>query len=82
MKFTKQLRLKLDEWAGEGEIAIAEGWEENDALWRADILKDWIYELTELYSDALIDMGRKNATGVEFIEVTEEYIQVMYGCNG
>lgn len=79
MKLTKEVRLRLNAWSGEGDLVVADGWEENEALWRADILKDWILELTELYSDALLDMGRKNATAVEFIELTPDYFRVMRG---
>jgi len=78
VRLSNEVRLKLDAYSGEGDIVVAHGWEQADALWRADILKDWIYELTELYSDALLDMGRKNATGVQFIELTEEYIALVY----
>lgn len=79
MKLTNEVRLRLNAWSGEGDIVVADGWEENEALWRADILKDWIYDLSELYSDALLDMGRKNATGVQFIELTDDYFQLVRG---
>ena len=79
MKLTNEVRLKLDAYSGEGDIVVADGWEENDALWRADILRDWIGDLTVLYSDALLDMGRKNATGVQFIELTDDYFQLVRG---
>ena len=79
MKLTKQVRLRLDSYAAEGGIVIADGWEENDALWRADVVRDWIYDLNELYSDALLDMGRKNATGVQCIELTDDYFQIVRG---
>ena len=79
MKLTNEVRLRLNAWSGEGDIVVADGWEENEALWRADILKDWIYDLSELYSDALLDVGRKNATGVQFIELTDDYFQLVRG---
>ena len=79
MKLTNEVRLRLNAFSGEGDLVVADGWEENEALWRADILKDWILELTELYSDALLDMGRKNATGVQFIELTDDYFQLVRG---
>ena len=69
MKLTSAIRLRLDEWAGEGDILICDSWEENGALWRADILKDWILHLGELYSDACEDMGRDGPTAIEFVEV-------------
>jgi hypothetical protein len=79
MKLTNEVRLRLDAWSGEGDIVVADGWEEKDALWRADVVRDWIGDLTELYSDALLDMGRKNATGVQFIELTDDYFQLVRG---
>ena len=79
MRLSKEVRLKIDGYGGEGSIVIADGWEESDAVWRADIVRDWIYDLTELYSDALLDMGRKNPTGVEFIELSNEYLKLMRG---
>jgi len=79
MRLSKEVRLKIDEYSAEGAIVIADGWEESDALLRADIVRDWIHDLTELYSDALLDMGRENATGVQFIELTEEYFKLIRG---
>ncbi len=70
MKLTNEVRLRLDEWSGEGDILISDSWEENDALWQADILKDWIMRLGELYSDACEDMGRDGPTAIEFVKVT------------
>jgi|14BtaG_2_1085337.scaffolds.fasta_scaffold04610_11 hypothetical protein len=79
MKLSKEVRLRFCEWGGEGGIVVSDGWEDKDALLRADILKDWIEDLTCLYSDALLDMGGANATGVQFIELTEEYFSVVRG---
>lgn len=79
MKLTNEVRLRLNAYDGEGDLVVADGWEENEALWRADILRDWINDLTVLYSDALLDMGRKNATGVQFIELTDDYLQLVRG---
>ena len=70
MKLSNQIRLRLDSWAGEGDIVISDKWEEHDALWRADILQDWILHLGELYSDACEDMGRDGPTAIEFVKVT------------
>lgn len=70
MKLTNQIRLRLDEWSGEGDIVISDSWEEHDGLFQADVLKDWILQLGELYSDACEDMGRDGPTAIEFVEVT------------
>jgi len=73
MKLSNQIRLRLDSWAGEGDIVISDTWEEHDALWRADILKDWILYLGELYSDACEDMGRDGPTAIEFVKVSYDH---------
>ncbi len=70
MKLTNQIRLRLDEWSGEGDIVISDSWEEHDGLFQADVLKDWILQLGELYSDACEDMGRDGPTAIEFVKVT------------
>ena len=79
MKLSKEVRLRLCEWGSEGGIVVSDGWEDKDALLRADVVRDWIEHLTCLYSDALLDMGMDNATGVQFIELTEEYFSVIRG---
>ena len=70
MKLTNQIRLRLDECNGEGDIVISDSWEEHDGLFQADVLKDWILQLGELYSDACEDMGRDGPTAIEFVRVT------------
>ena len=43
---------------GEGTLGVCkEEWKEREVLWRADVLKDWIIELTELYSEACEEMN-------------------------
>ena len=70
MKLTNEIRLRLDESNGEGDIVISDSWEEHDGLFQADVLKDWILQLGELYSDACEDMGRDGPTEIEFVKVT------------
>ena len=72
MKLTNQIRLRLDESNGEGDIVISDSWEEHDGLFQADVLKDWILQLGELYSDACEDMGRDGPTAIEFVRVDYE----------
>ena len=79
MKLCKDVKLRICEFDGMGELLVADSWEEKDALFRADVLKDWIEDLTCLYSDALTDMGMTNETGVLFIEMTEEYYAAQRG---
>jgi len=43
---------------GEGCLVFGnEDWSEREVLWRADVLKDWIMELSELYSEACEEMN-------------------------
>ena len=77
MKVCDLVKLRICDWGAEGEIVVSDGWEEKDALFRADVVKDWIAHLACLYSDALLDMGNTNATGVQFIELTEEYLTAL-----
>jgi hypothetical protein len=79
MKLCNDVRLRICERSGEGEIVVSDDWHDQDHFFRADVLRDWIGDLAGLYSDALLDMGRPNATGVQFIELTEEYFSVMRG---
>jgi hypothetical protein len=46
-------KLKADWGSGEGSVKCPEEWGELDALLRADLLKDWIYDLTEMYDEAV-----------------------------
>jgi hypothetical protein len=47
-----KLTLKANFETGEGDIGNIEKWSENEALLRADILKDWIYLLQVEYDVA------------------------------
>jgi hypothetical protein len=49
----KKLTLKADFSNGEGSIGNVAEWRENEPLLRADILKDWIYELQQEYDLAV-----------------------------
>ena len=49
----KQLRLHANYFNGEGCLKNVEEFKELDALLRADLLKDWIYDLNKLYEAAV-----------------------------
>jgi len=70
MKFTKDIRLRLNEFDGEGEVLTSDRWDSLHPMLRADLLKDWIYDLTELYSDAWQEMGGE-AVCIEFVKVSD-----------
>jgi len=73
MKLDNDVRLRSAWETGEGELKISDEWNEIYPLWRADVLKDWIYELTGLYSEAMMEMGRPFETTLEFVEVEDDY---------
>ena len=73
MKLDKNVRLRSSFGNGEGDIKLSHEWDEIDPLWRADVLKDWIYELTFLYSEAMQEMGRPYETTLEFVRVEDDY---------
>ena len=49
----KQLRLHANYFNGEGCLKNVVEFKELDALLRADLLKDWIYDLNKLYEVAV-----------------------------
>lgn len=44
---------------GEGDITLSPKFMEQDALFRADVLRDWIYDLTQLYEEARSNIFKK-----------------------
>lgn len=52
----KDCKLVADYNNGEGKIELSERFNSADCLLRADILKDWIYDLTNAYNKALEEM--------------------------
>jgi hypothetical protein len=52
----KKLILKADFVNGEGSVGNIDEWREHDALLRADILKDWIYDLQQEYDLAVKEL--------------------------
>lgn len=48
------LNCKFD--SGEGNLRLSEDFLSSDALLRADVLKDWVNELTYLYKQAIEEM--------------------------
>lgn len=53
-----KITLKASFETGEGCIGNIEKWRENSALMRADLLKDWIYDLELEYEKALVDFRK------------------------
>lgn len=69
MKFDKTVRLRSSLFFGEGEVDLKPEWYELNPLLRADILRDWIYEMGCLYSDAMQEMGRPYETTLQIVKV-------------
>lgn len=51
--------LKADFNGGCGEVEITDEFKRESPLFRADVLRDWITELQELYRDARADMHKE-----------------------
>ena len=54
----KRTRLIADYENGEGKVRLGDEFKSQSALMRADILKDWIFELEERYAEARRDMRK------------------------
>lgn len=52
--------LKADTDAGEGAVIIPKGFSELYPLLRADLLKDWIFQLEKEYRKAMRSLGKKS----------------------
>ena len=49
MKTDIKLAANID--SGEGEIKVMPHFEKMNTLWQLDVLRDWIWELQNLYND-------------------------------
>ena len=49
MKTDIKLAANID--AGEGEIKVMPHFEKMNTLWQLDVLRDWIWDLQNLYND-------------------------------
>jgi hypothetical protein len=58
MRFYKPT-LCLDFESVEGDLGNLDNWRKHDALFRADVLKDWIGLLQKEYEIALEDMNKE-----------------------
>lgn len=62
MKITKDVQLHMDDYNGEGMLTTSDKWDNLDPVFRADVARDWMYEILELYSDARKDCGWSGIT--------------------
>ena len=49
------IKCKADIYIGEGELKISDKFNELNPLLKADLLKDWSYEMNKLYNNAVND---------------------------
>jgi hypothetical protein len=56
----KAPKLKASREFGEGRVEFPDDWLEHSAILRADILKDWIWELEKQYNRAVFDMTTRD----------------------
>ena len=71
MKHVKGLKMDWD--SGEGAIALPEEFLESYALLRADVLQDWICQLTDEYWAARLEMRLPYISGNEAMEMALEH---------
>jgi len=55
-------KLKANEFSGEGDVEFPANWPEHDLLLRADLLNDWIGQLTETYNRTVAEL--ENSVGL------------------
>ena len=77
MKISKT-KLREDQECGEGEVVFDQAFLDADWLYRADVLKDWIYDLQKEYDRALDDSAAEHAKAIPqvaaaFIEAVERW---------
>ena len=53
---TEMIKLVADCENGEGEIEFAEDYDDYSPLLRADIIRDWIYDLRKAYDEAIEEL--------------------------
>ena len=59
----KAPRLIADYENGEGTVKFPRDWRELSSLTRADILRDWVFELAAEYNDAVDEMNNPHSLG-------------------
>ena len=52
MRICRDVKLKIDEWAGEGDVTVSDEWHEYGDLFRADVASDWLHDILRLYNQA------------------------------
>jgi hypothetical protein len=62
---TAKPTLKANWFEGSGEIGNLEEWRKHDCLLRADLLQDWIHDLTKEYNHAVSELGSKKKEVLE-----------------
>lgn len=62
---TSKPTLKVDWSEISGEIGNLEEWRKHDVMVRADLLKDWIYELEKEYERTLLEAFPKRLRAVK-----------------
>jgi len=71
MRICRDVKLKIDEWAGEGDVTVSDQWHEYGDLFRADVAGDWLYDILRLYNQA-----RKECFGTsDYVLIKEDQLQ-------
>jgi hypothetical protein len=69
MRYVQGLRANFD--SGEGEVVLPTEIMRESDLWRMDVIRDWIYDLTEEYSKARVEFGL-DPVRMEFVAKEDE----------
>lgn len=65
--------LRIDKESGEGEVDLPEEFLQESALFRADVIQDWMYDLEKEYCAAMLEMRLHLITADEAMEYALQY---------
>ena len=63
-KMKTDIKLVADVHAGEGKIKVMPHFEKMNTLWQLDVLRDWIWDLQNLYNGK-VDVWEKEMEAVQ-----------------
>lgn len=52
-------QLRSIEGTGEGDVFFPKAWKKQDALYRADLLRDWVHDITKVYNETVIELHKE-----------------------
>ena len=64
--------LKINWDSGEGDVVLNKEFLEQSALFRADVLKDWAYQMEQLYNATVVEWRGETARQIELVRCRRE----------